>query len=496
MTSWGVLLDVVALLSAALVALLLFSLGLEFSPTRLRSFGKHVLWGAVLQVVVTFAVFALLAGALGLGTREALVVGGMLALSSTACVLRILLDHGELDGPHGRHSVAILLVQDIAVVPLAVLITVISGDKSAPAIAWDVAKLLVLAAGFVAGLYIILNTVATRLLGRFMHPSTRELALLLAVVIGLGSTWAAHSLNISPALGAFLAGMFLGTSPFATQVRADVASLRVILLTLFFSSAGMIADPLWLLSHLPLVILTAVVAILVKTIIVTVILRSLGETVAAACATGLCIGQIGEFAFVLGSIAVGNGVLTQFTYLLVVCSAIVSLFLTPYLIPVAPQAGLWLEYLLHRNVGSPARRVRESHAHPEVVIIGFGPAGQRVADAFKDLGRKLVVIDMNTQAVTEAEERGFDGEIGDARQIEVLEHLGLDKLRLVVITVPIRSAALTIVDHVRELAPNAKIIVRARYERHRPLFETAGVDIVVGDEIAVGEELYLAAQAA
>lgn len=314
------------------VALLLFSLGLEFSIERLKKLGVSRLIGGVIQVVLTIAIGAAAAFLFGLKASEAVAFGAMISLSSTAVVLRMLMELAELEMPHGRNSLAVLLTQDMAVVPLALLMTLLAGGGSALGVAWDVSKLLLMAAVLVLGLF-LLNKIAEIVLGTLTLHRNRELTVIFAIVTGLGAAWAAHAAGISSALGAFVAGMLLGSSAFATQVRADVSSLRVVLLTLFFGAAGMLADPIWILQNWHIVAAVTALLTLGKLAVIWAIFQVLGHTGRVAAATGLCLAQIGEFAFVLGSIGVASGVVTTETYALVVSVTIASFFLSATLVP-------------------------------------------------------------------------------------------------------------------------------------------------------------------
>lgn len=467
------------------VALLLFSLGLEFSLERLKQLGAKPLLGGGLQVVVTMLVGWLCAWPFAASGREALAFGVMISLSSTAIVLRMLMERAELDMPHGRNSLAVLLTQDIAVVPLAIIMTLLAGGGGAAGVLLQVGKLSATVLGLVVGLAII-NFLAVKALGTLTLLRNRELTMIFAVVTGLGATWAAHAAGISPALGAFVAGMLLGASQFATQIRADISSLRVVLLTLFFGSAGMVADPIWILKNWYIVAGVTALLIVGKTAIVLVIFRQLGHTARVAAATGLCLSQIGEFAFVLGAIGKTNKVVSDEMYSLVVSVTIVSFFLSAWLVPAAPKFGNWVARRLREGPGDSSALDDEAES-PDVVIIGFGPAGQVAALPIVDLGEKVMVLDLNREGIRQAQRLGFRGEIGDATQNDVLEHIHLAQVKAVVITVPHHQSALTILAHVRQNAPHAHVIVRSRYQLHADELSRAGAHAVIGDEQEVGE---------
>ncbi len=472
------------------VSLLLFSLGLEFSWQKLKNLDSKTISGGFYQVVCTAIYIILIALVFRQTLSEAIAIGCMVCLSSTACVLRVLMDNGEIDSVYGRNSVAILLVQDMAVVPFAILMTLLAGSGTSTEMIIMIGELLLLAALLIIVLYIVLNKVAVKILGSLTLDRNRELSLLLAIVVGLGSTWLSHAAGLSPALGAFAAGMFLGSSPFAAQIRSDISSLRVVLLTLFFGAVGMVADPIWIIKNWYLVLGASALIIISKTFIVWIIFKFLGKSSSIALATGLCLSQVGEFAFVLGTIGKEGGVIGEPTYMIIVSSAIVTLFLTPYLIGYAPRLGIWFESLSSKkSTINQDEFMGSGKLPPEVIIIGYGPAGQAVGNSLVDTGRPILILDLNAKAKQEAEFLGFTGHIGDAQQIEILLHANISSAKIIVITLPMRSAALTVLKHVRNLAPNAIVVVRSRYKRHRLEFELAGAHAIIGDETEVGRRL-------
>ena len=469
------------------VALLLFSLGLEFSIQRLKKLGAKPLLGGAAQIVLTILLAFFGAKAFGLGVKEAVAFGTMVALSSTAVVLRILMERGEMEMPHGRNSLGVLLTQDMAVVPLALLMTILGGEGTAGEIVLDVGKLLLMASGLIIGLF-VLTKIAVLSLGSLTLHRNRELTVIFAVVTGLGAAWASHYVGISPALGAFVAGMLLGSSAFATQIRADVSPLQVVLLTLFFGAAGMVADPIWILNNWHIVGMVVAALTIGKLLVVWGIFLAFGQSIRVAAATGLCLAQVGEFAFVLGSIGRTSGVVTEDIYALVVSTAILSFFLSAFLVPLAPRFGNVVASLFRSRTGT-FDSAADRQEPPEVVVIGFGPAAQIAARPLVDKGVRVTVIDLNQDGVRKATQLGFHGEVGDATQTEVLDHAQLRECQAVVITVPHHKSAITILEHVRKNAPQAHVIVRSRYELHTGDFIAAGAHAVAGDEQEVGESL-------
>lgn len=469
------------------VALLLFSLGLEFSLKRLKQLGAKPLIGGVLQVTLTIVLAAAAAYSFGLNLKPAIAFGTMVSLSSTAVVLRMLMERAEVEMPHGRNSLAVLLTQDMAVVPLALLMTILGGEGATADFAWDIGKLLLSAAALVIGL-MLLNRIAVLALGTLTLHRNRELTVIFAVVTGLGAAWASHAAGISPALGAFVAGMLLGSSAFATQIRADVSSLRVLLLTLFFGAAGMVADPIWIFKNGWLVMGVTAALTIGKLVIIWAIFQTLGHTSRVASATGLCLAQVGEFAFVLGSIGRTSGVVSDELYALVVSVTIVSFILSAFLVPAAPRFGNQVARLLGARSDSNDE-TSDGEQSPDIVIIGFGPTGQIAARWLVDRSLRVSVVDLNREGVRKAQQLGFHGEVGDATQTEVLEHLQVNRASVVVITIPHFHSAMTVLETIRQQAPNVQVFVRSRYQQHAEDFAYAGAHQVIGDEEQVGLNL-------
>lgn len=340
-------------------------------------------------------------------------------------------------------------------------------------------------------LYGVLNVILPRVIGKRAVGENRDLPILLAMVVGLGSAWGAHTMGLSPALGAFAAGMLLAESPFATQVRADAASVRTLLVTLFFSSVGMLADPAWIGAHWWWVAMGLVGVIFGKSIVIWVVLRVLGVGHRGALSAGICLAQIGEFSFVLAT--AGRGLIGEEVFGLVVSVSIASMFVTPTLVAyAAPIGDRVVSSLVRMRVlrvdpltGERASEELSGHA----VIVGFGPAGQGVGKVLKRAEIAAMVLDLNPVNVGNADRFGFVGQVGDGTQAEVLEHAGVARARIVVVAVPDPSAARAVVAAARSLNTDALIVARARYNRHIGEVRRAGADVVVDEEEIVGGEL-------
>lgn len=470
------------------VALLLFSLGLEFSLQRVLGLGIRALMIGVLQVVVTMAVCTLIGCALGLSPAGSIACSAMITLSSTATAAGVLTDRSLLDSPIGRNSIAVLLVQDMAVVPLAVLIPLLGNTSGNSAMLPRIGGILLAGVGVVITLYLLLNLLAVRVMRTRSIGQNRELMVLLSIIVGLGATWAAHAAGLSPALGAFIAGMYLGNSPFAFQIRADVASLRIVLLTLFFGTVGLLADPLWMFQNILTVLSLATLIVAVKVTVVAVLFRIPGTPSGTSLATGLCLGSVGEFAFVLGGQAVDAGLLTETHFNALVSASIVSLLVTPTMITIAPRLAAWLNGRVNEPLDGVSQK-QLAGQQCDCLVIGFGPAGRGAAAALTNSAERVMVIDLGADGVRNAHAAGFHAIQADASSGELLQHLHPEKLRLVVITVPGFHDSMSMLQQIRRMAPGATVIVRSRYCLHQQEFLAAGADVVAGDESEVGRAL-------
>lgn len=472
------------------VALLLFSIGLEFSFNQLMKMGRMAFGGGTLQVVLTMLVVTLVTFSM-VGLPRALTLGAILALSSTTVVLRLLVDRLEIDSVKGRACLAILLLQDMAIVPLVLMVSFFTPAAAEMNIGLHILKVILSVIGLAGVFYLLLYHLAPILLSEAKLFANRELTVLLSIAVGLGAAWAAHKLHISPALGAFVAGMLLGESPFATQIRADIGSMRIIMVTLFFASVGMQAKPMWFILHLHWVALVSIIVLILKTGIIYGVGRLFSLNKRQALATGITLSQVGEFSFVLAATARSGGVLTSDAVDLVVSVIIVLMLVTPALVTHADTLAERLLSLIFRRkpLAADLSSSRESDRVNQVLVVGLGPAGRQVVQTLVAHRLEPVLIDVNPKSRKYAHQQGLRLHLGDAGHEEMLMHAGLAGVCMAVVTVPDPHAAIQIVAIIRRLRPQVPIAVRCRYNRHMADLQKAGADIVVDEEITMGEML-------
>lgn len=475
------------------VCLLLFSIGLEFSWNEIKRFHSKTLLAACLQILLTPIIIILLCQLFYLPLKLSIIIGLLVTLSSTTTVLRTLEDKGELDSSYGRNSTAVLLLQDIAIVPFSIILLLLGSEDKL----FDPNRILYILLGtatLIVGLQIFLNKFVLKALGFFTTRRNRDMAMLLASICGIGSAWAAHWIGLSPAIGAFIAGMILGNSVFASQIKIDIASLRAILLTLFFGSIGMLVDGLWLVNHIGLVIVITLVIFLMKTFLNTIIFITTKNSIAISVTSALCIFQIGEFAALLSNQAVDQGLVDHEFYQLIISVTMITLLMTPFAIEAAPNLGLLIQGILKNKNNNSVKKKKENQeeteeVNPEIFVFGLGPAGIEVARRLKNNKANPVIVDLNSTMEKTCQDMGLEFHLGDIRQIELFEKIKIHNAKLVIITIPSKDSILKAIENIRLLAPQAFIIVRARYQAHKPLFEEAGADIVINEEFTVGDRL-------
>jgi monovalent cation:H+ antiporter-2, CPA2 family len=480
----------IELISELGVSLLLFSLGLEFSWQKIKSLPIRILKSGFLQILITPLIFFLILKLCSCDSKTALVLGLIITLSSTATVIRSLVEKAEIDSQHGRSSMAVLLMQDIAVIPFTLIVGSLN-TQQAMCLEFGLIKTIFIAIALILLAYYFLNQVANKILGIFSLENNREMAILLSITIAIGSAWISHQIGLSPAIGAFIAGMLLGSSPFAIQITADIAPLRILFLTLFFSSAGITANPNWIYEHFILVLIISFVIVLIKFTTSAVIFRVCNNTIPTSVATSICLSQIGEFAFVLGGIAQKFNIISGDTYLMIVSVTIVTLFVTPTLMKLAPRLGLIAYKIIVKDSKIDIDKHKSHHHFKEdIFIFGFGPAGMEIFEHLKeDFSDRICVFDLSQNSIKAAQELGLKGYIGDVRQVDVLKHHGIEHSSLVIITIPSFDAALRAIDNIKKIAPNAQIMVRSRYQLHYSGFVNAGAHEIVNEEATVGDHL-------
>lgn len=473
------------------VVFLMFVIGLEFSLPKLRAMRKHVFGLGLLQVMLTMAIATagslLLASWLPpdwrLGWQTALALSGALAMSSTAIVVKLMAERLELESEHGKRVMGVLLFQDLAVVPLLVLIPALGAPPEtmlkALAVAWLKASFLV-AVLLYGGPRVMrwwLTLVARR--------RSEELFMLNLLLVTLGLAWLTELAGLSLALGAFVAGMLVSETEFKHQVETDIRPFHDVLLGLFFITIGMSLDWHIVVEHWALVGVLLLLPLSFKLVLVTLLARVLGATAGVSLRTGLYLAQAGEFGFVLLSLAQGQELLPDWLANPVLASMVLSMLATPFIVMYTNRivrklvASDWLQQSLQMT--SIARKTINTAQH--VIICGYGRCGQNLARVLEREGIPYLALDLDPDRVHQATAAGDSVVFGDAARLQALMAAGLARASAVVVTYLDVPGALKVLANTRAHAPQVPVIVRTKDDRDLEKLQSAGATEVVPEAI-------------
>lgn len=465
------------------VVLLLFAIGLELSMAKLKELQRFFLVGGGLQAGFTLAAATLVALGLGFDLRRALFYGCLLVLSSTALVLKIYAERGEMESPQGQASLGILLLQDFLIVPMIILVPVLGGRVSASPLELATrfgGGLLVVGAIFFAARYLM-----PRVLHQIVRTRGREIFVLGAFGLCLGMAWGTAHLGFSLALGAFLAGILVSESEYSHQVVADVAPLRDLFASIFFVSIGMLVDLRIFHSHAAAVFGLAAAIVVGKALLAGGAVALLRLPRRVAVLSGLGLAQVGEFSFVVMEVGRVNGLLTGDRFQIFLAAAVTTLALTPGLVALAPA--------LAARLGGPDRSAegaRASVAPPRVVVIGYGAGGRIIARVLREVRVPYMVVELNGETVRRAKAEGESITFGDASRREILEHAGVPDAQVLVVAISDPSLIPGVVQMARDLHPAIEIVVRTRRVREIDRLRELGADQVIAEEFETAIEIF------
>jgi CPA2 family monovalent cation:H+ antiporter-2 len=470
-------------LAEAGVFLLLFAIGLEFSPQELGRLGRHLLVGGSVQMFLVSGPVLLVVLGVGMSWQSAILLAMALAFSSTVLVFKSLAEWGQTTTPYGRRAIGILLFQDVALIPLLLVVPLLmSSEQAVGLIAY--LKLGLASTMFVAsviGLRMVLAQWIIPLLANYRSP---ELVVLLTLVVLGGVTLTAHAIGLAPAVGAFAAGLIFSDTRWTRQIDALVLPFRETFAAIFFVSLGLLFDPR-LLQDEPMTLLVGLLGLtLLKALAATVALRFTGLTWKSALGTGMGLAHVGEFAFVLVVLGWESGIVSEADYHRVVCLALGSLVLTPLLL----KTGLrWAETAEHLE--EKQERLRISESTRPAIVIGIGPIGQHIASQLQNTGWDVWLIDQSPVNLHGFAQRGFHTIAGDATDAITLGAAHATEAGLIVVCVPDDDVALRLVRAVREVNAGCCIVVRCRYTANERRLMQAGANRVVSEEVQASDAL-------
>jgi K+:H+ antiporter len=461
------------------VVFLMFSIGLEFSLPKLFQLRRAVFGLGLTQVLLTIAGVLAVAALVGASWQSGLALGGAIAMSSTAIVLRILAERMQLETPHGRDILGVLLLQDLAVVPLLILIPAIAEGGG------ELAQRLALALAKAAIVLVVLLFLGQKLTRGWFHVVARrrshELFILNVLLITLGLAWLTERAGLSLALGAFLAGMLIAETEYRHQVEEDIRPFREVLLGLFFVTVGMQLDLATVYADLGLTLALTALLIGLKFALITVLARVLGSTPGAALRTGLALAQGGEFSLVLMVQAQSLSLVDRELSQLVVAAMLLSMLAAPFLIQASDRLALrWssTEWML-RSLALHRVAAQSFATERHVIVCGYGRTGQRLAHMLEQERIDVVALDTDPERVRGAAAAGERVVYGDASRHETLVAAGIARASALVVTFADTELALRILHHVRALNPALPVIVRTIDDADMDRLIAAGASEVV-----------------
>lgn len=460
------------------VVFLLFSLGLEFSLPKMLKLRRVVFGLGTFQVLVTTSVLGSLLYAFGMSATTAFMLGAGLSLSSTAIVSKELTSLGEIFSTHGQNAIGVLLFQDVVAVLLLTLVPVFAGSSD-QAWYWALPVTLGKTVVLFVGLLLASRYILPRLFHEVAASRSAELFVLLALVIVLLTAWLTHLLGLSPALGAFLAGMLLGESHYRHQIEADIRPFRDILLGLFFVSIGMLID-LQLFLHDGFEILGITLALmLIKGSVVAILLKLRGRDGETAWRSGLALAQGGEFCFALmAQMQLGNLIPPDIAAHLL-AATFCSMLLTPLMLRAAPKIAASLHRKPNEEVELEEIAAQSAELHGHVVLCGYGRVGQSIGRFLSSEHFEFVALDYDPDQIQEAAKGDHNVHYGDARRADLLRAVGLDRARLLVIAVDNTEVAMSVLEIARLITLEVPVLVRTRDDSLLTELKVAGATEVV-----------------
>ena len=469
------------------VVLLLFTIGLEFSISKLLKIRREALIGGGLQVGLTTLLVLVIERLLGQPLPVALLFGFIISLSSSAIVLKLLVDKGEVNSSYGNLSVGLLLFQDICIVLMVLIIQGFGGEGGASF--FTIAKSLLMAITAIVVIVVAASYIVPKFLYQIVRLESRELFILTILLLCMGTAWLTSLFGLSLALGAFIAGIVISESEYSHQIVAEILPFRDTFQSLFFISIGMLLEFFYFMHHLPLLIGMALAILVVKALIITVAGKIIRYPLRLSIMVGISLAQIGEFSFVLIKMGNDYGMLTSAAYQALLASSILTMAMTPFLFAKSSAIAFQIGKIFRLKGEAPQIERRTTMAN-HVIIVGFGLNGQNLARVLKETGILYIVLDMHADKVRKARKEGHKVRFGDCSHPDVLKGLGVEKARMVVFTIPDPIATRRGVVATKGFNKQTSILVRTRYLNEVEELYKLGATQVIPEEFETSVEIF------
>ena len=468
------------------VVLLLFTIGLEFSVSRLLNIRKEGILGGGFQVGFTVLIVLGISLLMGQSFSVAMLLGFVISLSSTAIVLKLLVDRGEVNSPHGNLSVGVLIFQDLAVVLMVMIIQSIGINDGSSAL--EITKKLGVSFAAFAVIVIAVIWLIPRIFDQVVKLRNREVFILTIVLVCLGTAWVTSLFGLSLALGAFIAGLAISESEYSNQIVADVIPFRDTFSSLFFISIGMLLDISYFMGELPMIALLVAAVIGLKALILVGVGQILRYPLRLSLVVGFNLAQIGEFSFILIKMGEEYDMFSQGLYQSLLAASIISMALTPFIYQRSSRLAYDIGKLLGR--GGMASGHKKTSLSNHVIIIGYGLNGRNLARVLKETGIPHLITDTNMERVKAAKAAGHSAFYGDASHPEVFKSMGVEKAKMVVTAISDPISTRMIVKSARDINPAVSILARTRYIREVEELYKLGANQVIPEEFETSVEIF------
>jgi monovalent cation:H+ antiporter-2, CPA2 family len=480
------------------VILLLFIIGLEFSLKSLAQIKRAVLLGGTLQVGGTILLVTIIVVSFGRSLPEGIFFGFLFSLSSTAIVLKLLQENGEINSPHGKVALAILIFQDIIVVPMMLFTPLIAGE--AENIWFSLLGLAVKGVLIIAFVIVSARKLVPELLYLVVKTKSQEIFILTIVVICFAVAWLTSTIGLSLALGAFLAGLIISESEYSHQATSNILPFREIFTSFFFVSIGMLLDVSFLWEHLGIILILVLATFLLKGAIASLATLILGYTPRTVVLAGLSLFQVGEFAFILSLSGIQAQILDPTLYQYFLSVSILTMAITPFVFRFAhPLANSFVKAYLPKKIFDRIKTTKadkkniptEAHnLEGHIIIIGFGINGHNLAKAAKEAHIPYLIIELNAETVLNEKQKGEPILYGDAVHQNILVHANIHKAKVAVIAISDPVATKRIIASIRSITHKVFLIVRTRFVNEMDENIKLGADEVIPEEFETSIEIF------
>jgi len=475
--------DRINILAQVGVALLLFSLGLEFSLKHFGETKTTSIASGILQIILTVLLVLFVSSVAGFGWKEGIFLGCAISLSSTSIVYYLLSQKRLIDSPHGRISIGILIIQDLSVIFMVALLPMLiegTGTISMASVLAAVLKVVAVFVIFILGQKYLLAPI----LHHITLTRSKELFLTTILVLALGFGYITNILGLSFALGAFLSGLMIADTDFRFHALSEIAPFRYCFNGLFFVSVVMLFNPAFLMKHWLLVVLIVAAIPICKTIITSVVVFIMRYPVRCSIMTGLSLSQIGEFSFLLTLIAIKAGIISGFVYDFTIAAAFLTIVATPIIMNIAPaitNAFGKIRWLNEVRCSKRAMEIKADHLSNHVIICGFGPLGSSVGHILKQAEKEYIVLELNPSTVRKlrVKDDARPVYLGDGASAEILYKSGIERASVLAVTAPDYMNSVAIIKQARIMNSKIKIITRAKFRNQVEDLYSAGADIVI-----------------